>query len=70
MTTAAMRYLGFVMAVGTVAVLCLSSATLAAIVGVVTAAVVAIDMLALAPRRRGPPSARRDKLSVDLSRRQ
>ena len=62
---------GFVIAVGALAVLCLSSAMLAAVVGVVIAAIVAVDMLVLAPRRRPPADLDTpERLSVDLSRRQ
>ena len=65
---------GFVVAVVVIALLCLSSVTLAAVIGVVTAAVVALDMFVLAPAKRARPPADRDvtpeKLSVDLTRRQ
>ena len=66
-----LQRVGFVMAVGAIAVLCLSSATLAAVIGIAIAAVVAVDMLAVAPRRRPPADHDTpEKLSVDLSRRQ
>jgi hypothetical protein len=61
---------GLVLAVAVIAVLCLSSGLLAAIVGIVTAVVVAIDMIWSRDRNDGPPPAGGDKLSVDLSRRQ
>lgn len=61
--------IGLVVAIGGVAMLCMSSTLLAAIVGAMTAAIVAIDMLAIAPR--SPPEQRSepDRLSVDLTRR-
>jgi len=70
-----LQRVGLALAVAGIAVLCLSSAWLAAAVGIVTAAVVAVDMLAFSrPPRRAPtrpPSAEPtpDRISVDLSRR-
>ena len=63
---------GLVIAVAVIAILCLSSAWLAAAVGVITAAIVAIDMIAFAkPARKPEPPAEDapDRISVDLSRR-
>ena len=68
-----LQRVGLVMAIGALVILCLSSAMLAAVVGVMTAAIVAVDMLALAPRRAARLRLDHhtpDKLSVDLSRRQ
>lgn len=68
-----LQRVGLVIAIGGIAILCISSATLAAIVGIMIAVLVAIDMIAfarLAPPR--PDRARDDDprtLNVDLSRR-
>jgi hypothetical protein len=62
---------GLVGSVGLVAVLCLSSSMLAAIVGAATVLVVTLDMIALG-RKPAPPfgsDPTPDKLTVDLSRR-
>jgi hypothetical protein len=62
---------GLVACVGLVAVLCLSSSLLAAIVGAVTVVVVALDMIALGRKSvatlGSDPTP--DKLTVDLTRR-
>jgi hypothetical protein len=60
---------GLALAVAAVAVLCLSSAWLAAAIGIATAVVVAIDSFVFGRPPR-PPTAPPDRLSVDLSRRQ
>lgn len=63
---------GLALAVAAVAVLCLSSAWLAAAVGILTAAIVVVDMLVFAPARSPaePPGERTpDRLNVDLRRR-
>ena len=54
--------------VGAVAVLCLSSPLFAAIVGMLTIAVVTIDIVAQRGRE-APPSDPPDRITVDLSRR-
>jgi hypothetical protein len=70
-----LKRVGFALAVAAVAVLCLSSAYLAAAVGALTAAIVAIDMLVFArPAHQPLPTPTTeptpDKISVDLTRRQ
>ena len=60
---------GLVLAVVAIAVLCLSSGMLAAIVGIVTAVVVAADMIWKRDRDGDPPPSASDKLDVDLTRR-
>jgi hypothetical protein len=57
-----------VLAVAGIAVLCLSSAYLAAIVGAITAVLVTVDMIAFRPIATQPPTEP-DSISVDLSRR-
>jgi len=70
-----LQRVGLALAVGGIAVLCLSSAWLAAAVGVVTAGVVAVDMIAFSRPARRPPTDPQaaeptpDRISVDLSRR-
>ena len=66
-----LQRLALVVATALLALLCLSSASHAVLIGALTAAVVAYDMLALAPRPRDEPPAREepDHLSVDLTRR-
>jgi hypothetical protein len=70
-----LQRVALVLAVAAVAVLCLSSAYLAGAIGLLTAAVVAVDMIAFAkPHRRHPtepPLAdpTPEKISVDLNRR-
>jgi hypothetical protein len=61
--------LGLGLAICAVAVLCMSSVTLAGVIGGVIALIVAIDMIAFS-RSPPPPSKRRDKLNVDLTHRQ
>ena len=60
-----------VLAVAAVAILCLSSAYLAAAIGIVTALVVAIDSVVFGrpPRPPPPPDPDPDRINVDLSRR-
>jgi predicted acyltransferase len=67
-----LQRVGLAVAVAGIAVLCLSSAWLAAAIGVITAAIVAVDMIAFArpPRPPTPPAAKPpETISVDLSRR-
>ena len=72
-----MRRTGLAVLVGLIAMICLSSSLLAAIVGGVTVVVVAIDMLAQSRRELGPASpdpweAREltpEAFTVDLRRR-
>ena len=69
-----LQRLAIALAVVGVAILCLSSAYLAGAIGLLTAAVVAVDMIAFA-RPAQPPTEpplaepTPEKLSVDLSRR-
>lgn len=69
-----LQRVGLALAVAGIAILCLSSAWLAAAIGVITAAIVVVDMVAFArpprpptvsPVRDDPP----ETISVDLSRR-
>jgi hypothetical protein len=66
--------LAFALAVAGVAVICLSSVLLAAVTGVVTTLIVAVDMFAFSRStpmpRPGSEPPDPEKLSVDLSRRQ
>jgi len=68
-----LQRVGLVIAVAAVAILCLSSAWLAAAIGVITAAIVAVDMIAFSrpPRAKPeePDESGPDRISVDLSRR-
>ena len=67
-----LQRLALVVATALVALLCLSSAWHAVLVGALTAVVVAYDMLAHPPRGDDAPAAPRDEpdhLSVDLTRR-
>jgi hypothetical protein len=64
-----LQRIGLLVAVVGIAILCLSSAWLAAAVGIATVAVVALDMLFTRSRSEPRERARPDKLSVDLSRR-
>jgi len=66
-----LQRVGLVIAVAGIAVLCVSSAWLAAAVGIITAAIVAVDMLAFSrPARKPAPDDTPESISVDLSRRQ
>ena len=66
--------LAFAVAVAGVAVICLSSVLVAAIIGVITTVIVAVDMFAFSRStpmpRPGSEPPDPDKLNVDLSRRQ
>jgi hypothetical protein len=59
---------GLVLGIAAVAVLCLSSAWLAAAIGIATAVVVAIDSVIFA-RPAAKPTHTGDRINVDLSRR-
>ena len=61
-----LQRVGLVIAIAAVAIVCLSSAMSAAVVGIVTAVIVAIDMIAFT---RTPPATEAPKINVDLSRR-
>ena len=64
--------MALVVIVGGIAAVCMSSAILAAVIGILTAALVAIDMLAFSRPPAHEPVTREptpDKLNVDLSRR-
>lgn len=67
--TRILQRVALVVAVAALAILCLSSGVLAAIVGIGTAVVVAIDMLVSRDRDEPPSASSSDKLSVDLTRR-
>jgi hypothetical protein len=64
---------GLALAVAVVAVLCLSSPYLAGAIGLLTAAIVAVDMIAFSkprlPAEPEPAHATPEKISVDLNRR-
>ncbi|MDQ3335298.1 MAG: hypothetical protein M4D80_09050 [Myxococcota bacterium] len=69
-----LQRVGLVVAVAVVAVLCLSSPYLAGAIGLLTAAVVAVDMIAFSKPPRAevdPPIAdpTPERISVDLNRR-